>query len=1407
MKYLTLTSIIFILAINYLHPAWLDNVPNRLTQPDGTVIDVFYSGDEHHNWPHDKDYYTMIIDEKTGYVCWAISQNGDLVSTGNPVNLYTPQSLNLKPRENISPERYKQKRQRIEDSLRNPPTRTPTLGTINELVVFVRFSDDSAFTQQTSYYDAMFNDTGEGVDSLKQYYWDASYNQLIVNSPFFPIALSAMVNSYQDIYPRSYFQPYNSSTNPNGYQGGDDGDERKAREHLLLKRASEYVANQIPLDLDIDSDDDGYVDNVNFVVKGSEGAWSSLLWPHRWVLYTEIASIHGKRVWDYNFNIENHMNYSGVSVLAHEFGHSLGAPDYYRYTYDGTPVGPWDIMASNTTPPQSMSAYTKYYYMGWVPEIPTVTYDDYYTLYPNSTNRLQHSLKILSPNSSTEYFVVEYRSKLTGLIDSAIPGSGLLVWRINSNEAGDGNSQGPPDELYIYRPGGTTNNDGSINQAYYSTQAGRTAINNTTNPSPFLSNGQQGGLNISNIGSADEAITFFVNVGNPYKPPTNLTAEVVENTVVLSWSAPTDSSPTNYYIYRDQSLLDTIPVSETTYNDQTVITGSRYTYTVRSVYPAGVSNDSNSAQIAVISPSTGFTSSFEDGTTDGWVIVNGSQINKWIVGTATASTSNRSIYISNNNSSNTYNNSAASIVHFFRDIKYTSFSGNTLSFDFKGVAEVGYDFMRVYLCETNYVPVPGSITAGSLLGEYCNNVTWTPKTINLPNQPIDTTKRVVFTWINDTNTGLQPPPAVDNIVFSRGPNPPVFSIDLSSHDFEEIAIGSVSLPQTFTITNTGEDNLLIDTITLSGINESDFSLITDGLPWSINEGVEQTFTASFSPTSTGEKTANINITHNADGSPATVTLLGTGTTPVFCIDPTSMDFADVMIGTTSLPQTFTITNTGAAILNITTISLSGTDEGDFTLTAVDLPWAINSENDKEFTVSFLPTTTGEKSANINISHNASDSPSTVSLSGNGTALEFTINPIMKDFGNIVLGDTSLPQTFTITNTGTVTLAIDTITLSGVDEEDFTLTTESLPWTINIGDYEEFTVSFSPSSTGTKTANLSISHNESSSPITIALYGTGTAPEFSISPTSKNFENIIVGDTSQPQTFTITNSGTATLTINNFSLSGTNESEFTLIVPEVLIIDAEDNLEFTVSFSPTSTGEKTASISITHNASNVATTISLSGTGTAPVFNINPTSYIFTDTTIDTVSPAHTFSISNTGTANLSINTISLSGTHASEFTLTATDLPWTIIAGEDRSFNVSFAPITTGAKTASINITHNANGSPHTVALSGTGSPVSDFDETSLPAVTALSGNYPNPFNPETTIRFSLARPNKVTISIYSINGQLVKSLVNGSYDIGNHSVIWNGLDDIGHPVSSGVYFYRMTTSEYTAVRKMLLLK
>jgi hypothetical protein len=99
-----------------------------------------------------------------------------------------------------------------------------------------------------------------------------------------------------------------------------------------------------------------------------------------------------------------------------------------------------------------------------------------------------------------------------------------------------------------------------------------------------------------------------------------------------------------------------------------------------------------------------------------------------------------------------------------------------------------------------------------------------------------------------------------------------------------------------------------------------------------------------------------------------------------------------------------------------------------------------------------------------------------------------------------------------------------------------------------------------------------------------------------------------------------------------------------------------------------------------------------------------------------------------------------------------------------------------------------------------------DIEDLVMVPVFSMS-NYPNPFNPETTISFDQAEQCPVTIEVFNIKGQKVRTLVRDSYAPGHHSVVWNGTDAKGRTVSSGVYFYRMITPTNTLIHKMLLMK
>ncbi|GIS39988.1 hypothetical protein Ct9H90mP12_1820 [bacterium] len=147
----------------------------------------------------------------------------------------------------------------------------PSSGEIAQINVFIRFADDPDFPFDRAYYDAVFQ-TDEDEPSLRHYFWEVSYNTLMVNTFHFPGTFDGSNTSYVDEFNRSYYEPY-SNANPEGYQNAT---ERAQREHTLLANAINSITSSVSPLLDVDADDDGFVDAVSFVVYGNPGDWADL---------------------------------------------------------------------------------------------------------------------------------------------------------------------------------------------------------------------------------------------------------------------------------------------------------------------------------------------------------------------------------------------------------------------------------------------------------------------------------------------------------------------------------------------------------------------------------------------------------------------------------------------------------------------------------------------------------------------------------------------------------------------------------------------------------------------------------------------------------------------------------------------------------------------------------------------------------------------------------------------------------------------------------------------------------------------------------------------------------------------------------------------------------------------------
>ena len=212
--------------------------------------------------------------------------------------------------------------------------------------------------------------------------------------------------------------------------------------------------------------------------------------------------------------------------------------------------------------------------------------------------------------------------------------------------------------------------------------------------------------------------------------------------------------------------------------------------------------------------------------------------------------------------------------------------------------------------------------------------------------------------------------------------------------------------------------------------------------------------------------------------------------PVIQVNPTSMSFANTVVGASS-SQALIIRNTGTATLTISQLTATGSG---FSVNGFSLPLNVAAGQQTTITVVFLAPAVGATPGNISIVSNAATSPTSVSLSGTGIAATFTlgISPASLSFGNVTTGTSSAAQNVVITDTGNSSVAISAITLSGAG---YTMTGGSAPVTLTPLQSVTLSVQFSPNAAGLVNGNISIVSNASGSPAAVSLTGTGVAPHW------------------------------------------------------------------------------------------------------------------------------------------------------------------------------------------------------------------------------------------------------------------------------------------------------------------------
>jgi hypothetical protein len=406
--------------------------------------------------------------------------------------------------------------------------------------------------------------------------------------------------------------------------------------------------------------------------------------------------------------------------------------------------------------------------------------------------------------------------------------------------------------------------------------------------------------------------------------------------------------------------------------------------------------------------------------------------------------------------------------------------------------------------------------------------------------------------------------------------------------FGSVAVGSEAT-QTVSLTNNGSESAAISKIAATGTG---VSISGAAAPMTLAAGQSANLAITYKPTTAGSLSGTVSITSNASNPSMVIDLTATATSKAaatLTVTPASIAFGNVAVGSEAT-QTVKLANTGGEAATISKMSYSGTGVSVSGLTA---PATLAAGQTVNLTVTYKPVSAGTLAGALSVTSNATDPTMQVGLSATATASTLSATPSSVSFGNVVVGSNTT-QTIRLQNIGTSKVTISGVTpsVSGVVVSGITLPANLAP-----GTSATITAAYKPTAAGNVAGNITVTSNAVGSPTIIDLSATAAAALVQLTPsaTSLSLGNVTVGSSGATQV-TVKSTGNQNASISGVSVSGTG---FVLgSTAASVILDPNQTETYTVNFNPKATGVSTGTLTITSNAKNSPTKISLSGTAVA-----------------------------------------------------------------------------------------------------------------------------------------------------------------------------------------------------------------
>jgi hypothetical protein len=554
----------------------------------------------------------------------------------------------------------------------------------------------------------------------------------------------------------------------------------------------------------------------------------------------------------------------------------------------------------------------------------------------------------------------------------------------------------------------------------------------------------------------------------------------------------------------------------------------------------------------------------------------------------------------------------------------------------RGPSSLGIDAVALEGFHLDDFVVSESTCAGSLIesgGECLIEVRFAPKgegprsaDLVITDNARDSPQRVTLSGVGVELPAPAPRPEkrpAPRVETAPKPDPlPRAQITPGLLDFGRREAGRPGLGQTVRMSNVGMGPLVVRTVRPTGADAPEFRVTRETCTGrAVDPGADCEVVVEFTPRAIGVRSAELLLADNAAGSPHQVGLKGIveggrepAAVPRVEITPDPVDFGRWEVGRSGAPRTVRVRNAGAGPLLVGSLRRSAVEASEFDVKSQTCTQAPIAPGEAcEAVVEFTPRGRGPRDAELLLFDNAAGSPHQVKLVGVGVEalrpaplprVEITPNPV--DFGAWDGRHSRAGQTVWILNSGTASLDVGSVTITGADERDFVVTTQMCT-RAPVAPRERcgIELEFRPRAAGRRAAQLLITDNAPGNPHRVALGGSAyeapPTPGVKVAPGALNFGSAVVGRARIRDHLQLTSVGTAALQVTHITLDGANAEDFRVVDETCSRSPVRQDTSCTifVEFSPHGVGPRSGYLVITDNIPRGPHRVAMTGEGTAP----------------------------------------------------------------------------------------------------------------------------------------------------------------------------------------------------------------